>query len=362
MLIGINASKTSTKNRTGVENTVYQLIFNLKKLDKNNIYALYSNSPIPAELTNQLNFIGKYLPFPKFWSKIKLAHELAENKPDLYIEISYAIPRSAPKKSIAFVHDLAWKYFPGSYSFSEKLSQKSVLRTNIKRAAKIICISETTKKDLIKYFPESKSKAEVLYLAYDSEKFHANIKPRNVLKIEEPYILYVGRIEERKNVRRLVEAFKLVKKEKDIPHKLVIAGNPGHNGQNLIEEINQDGEINKDVILTGFVKDENLPDLYAGANIFAFPSLYEGFGIPILEAMACGIPVLTSESSSLSEIAGDAALLVKPTDTVDIAGGIYELIKNSELRKKLIKNGYDRVKLFSWEKSAKELLAIMEKM
>jgi len=361
MIIGIDASKAAVKNRTGIENLVYELILNLIKIDHNNIYYLYTNAPLPKELKHQLNFIEKLDRRKRFWNSWFLPQIVRTNKCDVYLQPTDKIPASAPKKSIAIVHDLAWKYFPAAYSVLGNIRQRQAIDNYLRRAKKLICVSESTKNDLTKYFPEAKSKASVVPLGYDKNVFHPFSSPRDLLKIDSPYILSVGRLEERKNTARLINAFVSLKKEKGIEHKLVLIGSPGYNFDVIYRLINDAGQYAKDIVLPGFIKRDKLAEVIARADVFAFPTLYEGFGLSVLDALACGVPVVTSNVSSLPEIVGNAALLCNPEDENDIGEKIFQFISDEKLRDKYSRRAVDQATKFSWEKTARETLNIIEK-
>jgi glycosyltransferase involved in cell wall biosynthesis len=178
--------------------------------------------------------------------------------------------------------------------------------------------------------------------------------------IRAPYLLHVGRIERKKNLCRTLEAFARVRTQHARRIRVVLAGTPGPGGEEVFEAIERLG-LSEAVRLTGYVRQEDLPALYAGAMVFLFPSLYEGYGMPVLEAMACGTPVLTSNVTSLPEVAGDAALQVDPLDIESIAQGILKLVEDPQRRDEYIRKGLGRVKAFTWERTARETLAVYRK-
>ena len=362
MIIGIDTSKAVKETRTGVENFVYQLVLNLAKIDQHNTYFLYTNAPLPAELKKQVNFIEKLNRQRRFWNRLFLPLSVLNAPCDVYLQSTDKIPWSANKKAVAVVHDLAYKYFPTAYSTAEKLRQLRTLKNYARYAKKIICVSQSTKNDLIKYYPKLESKTEIVPLGYDPEKFHPFENPRDLLKIGCPYILYAGRIEERKNSLRLIRAFLKLKKENNIPHKLVLVGDPGFNFESIFNLINGSGKYSSDIVLPGYINHDRLPEVIARADVFAFPTLYEGFGLAVLEALACGAAVVTSNTSSLPEIVGDAALLCNPEDENDIARKIYQFIANKKLRQEYSVAAIKRAQYFSWTNTATQVLKILEKL
>lgn len=363
MIIGIDASKAASKKRTGVENTIYQIILNLKKIDQKNIYFLYSNASLPTELTDSYNFIEKRFLVKRFWNKLGLPMILTSYRPDVYLQPADMIPFFAPKKTATVIHDLASVKFPDAYSRFDLCLQKTALKSAAQKAKKIICVSESTRNDLIKLYSKTSKKAETVLLAFDKDKYKPINTPRDVLKLNSKYLLFVGRLEERKNVINIVKAFALLKEKGEIEHKLVLAGKPGFNYERIFNTISSlPPAIKKDIILPGYVSDTDMPDLLAGADVFVYPSLYEGFGIPILEAMSAGVPVVTANRSSMPEVAGDAALCVDPTDEIEITKAIWMILTDEKLRGELIKKGLTRAQEFSWEKTARGILDILEKL
>lgn len=362
MLIGIDATKAASKNKTGIENLVYDLILNFKKVDKDNIYFLYTNQPLPVELTNQFNMVECRVRTKRFWNKIGLPIALLKYRPNVYIQPASNIPLFAPKKTIAIVHDLAWRYYPKAYSLANLLKQKLVLRNYSKKAKKIITISQSTKEDLAKFYPKQKHKTIAIPISYNRERFKEIKKPKNVLKIDFPYILFTGRLEERKNIIRIIKAYEKLRDESDnIGHKLVLAGKPGYCYEKIYETINHSKYL-KDIILPGYIADSDYPDLLAGADLFLFPTLYEGFGIPILEAFAMGVPVVTSNISSMPEVAGDSAALVNPLDIEEIYKAMYKIIIDRSLRENYREKGLKRAGEFSFEETARKYLEVLKKV
>lgn len=240
---------------------------------------------------------------------------------------------------------------------------KYMIKKAVEKSDMIITVSNNTKKDIVDWFDISEDKIKVIYNGID-EKFK-KIENKNKIKefknkhdINSDYILSLGNIKPHKNLKRLIKAFaKVQNHNNDI--KLVITGK----GEVLLDELREiikKNDIENKVIFTGFLEDEELPLIYNAAELLIYPSLYEGFGIPPLEAMACGTPVVTSNKSSLPEVVGEAAILVDPYKIDDIADGILEVLNNKDLAKNLINKGYKRIQKFTWEKAAQETLEVYE--
>lgn len=357
MIIGIDASKAAQKVRTGVENYVFELILNLHKIDQKNTYYLYTNKGLPKELLGK-NFIEKKISVQRFWNRVFLPLAVLTNKPDVYLQPSDLIPWSAPVKSAAVVHDLASYYFPKAYSKNSLFKQKKSYLNYVKNAQKIICVSHSTEKDFAKYFPVKKSDIAVIPLGFDRELFHPTKSP----KADSPYIFYSGRIEERKNIIRLVKAFVKLKNEHDIPHQLILSGSFGFGFEKIIDYIKNEVEFSADIKILGYIEREEVPKLISNAEIYASPTLYEGFGLSVLEAMACGAAIVTSKISSLPEVVGDAALLCDPLDENDIADKMYQLISDKNFRQDLQEKAIKQAQKFSWESTATQTLDLLSKL
>ncbi len=282
---------------------------------------------------------------------------------DIYHSTNFVTPPLRKARSIVTIYDLIM-LFP---EFHVPLYPRKELARYIDRADVIIAISENTKRDIISLFGVPEEKVRVILLAAD-ERFRCmtdNEAIQNVLKragIAGEYILYTGPMELRKNVPALVQAFGILKAEKRIPHRLVLAGSKGGGLYAEIMEIIRAHGLEKDVVFTGYVADEDIPCLYNNASVFAFPSLYEGFGLPPLEAMACGCPVVTSNTSSLPEVVGDAGLMVDPECPEELAEAMGRVIEDTGLRSKLRERGLRRAAEFSWKRCATETLAIYREL
>jgi len=260
---------------------------------------------------------------------------------------------------IVTVHDLVRNYFGFT---KETLSERILLKLDIryiKRASHIIAVSQNTRNDLITYLKIPDNKISVIYNGID----HSLFKPYNVKPLDEPYILYVGSERPRKNLDRLFEAFAKLKKE--FPElKLVKVGVSGRSEKyrkNTIKKLASLG-ITEDVIFIDHVSELELAYYYSSAQLLAYPSLYEGFGLPPLEAMTCGCPVVTSNTSSLPEVVGEAGIMVDPHDTDSLAQAMRQVLTDSELRDNMIRKGLEQSKRFSWEKTAEQTLEVYNKL
>jgi glycosyltransferase involved in cell wall biosynthesis len=365
MKIGIIANSLNPP-RTGVGNYLYNILKNAPNEKCKNFYLInYEKNNLFLEL----NKIIIKNPFEKItknflWCQtLPMKNEL--NELDI-IHNPYQLPTvfNFKQKYIISVLDLIQILFPKEIKKSVYVSQKIMLSKSIKSADKIISISHHTKQDIIKHFKIPEDKIKVIHLAANENYELLKEDEINTIKqrynLNYPFILYVGTLEPRKNIPTLLKALYKLKKQ-GINHKLVITGKKGWKYKNIFETIEK-LNLQKDVIFTGYVPDEDLPALYNAADLFVYPSIYEGFGLPPLEAMQCGTPVITSNTSSLPEVVGDAGIMVNPYDVDELANKMYEVLTNDGLREELSKKGLERAKLFSWKKCAEEHLKVYEEV
>ncbi len=275
----------------------------------------------------------------------------------------YATPILYKGKKIATIHDMAMFTMKDKYTKGQVLTKRFFMDRTIKTSDKLICISEFTAKELKKYYPNvDDKKIEVIYNGFDYEEVDLTEEQKQVtlqkFNINSKYLLYVGTIAPHKNIDRLIEAFKIIK-EKGYEHQLVIAGKKGWMYDEVFEKVTELG-LKDFVIFTDYISDEELEVLYQEADVFTFPSLYEGFGFPPIEAMARKVPVISSGEGALLEVVGNAALICNPYDVNDISNKIEQVIKNDELRLDLISKGINRYKYFSWEKTCKQTYEVYQ--
>lgn len=278
-------------------------------------------------------------------------------------KVPFFLPKSC--KVVSLISDLATYRMPEAYQKSRVLWWKLQYRYLIKRADLFLCVSEFTKRDMTELWNIPENKIHVVYNAADKRfKLSGNIQGIEKVKLKygipEKYFLFVGNFNPRKNLERIILAYDKLKKETDCEEKLVIVGEHGWKfSQN---KALKDIKYKEEIIFTDYVADEDLPAIYEGAKIFLFPTLYEGFGIPIVEAQSCGTPVLTSNITAMPEIAGKAAVYVNPYDVDDICEKTKEILQSSELRKKLKAEGLENIKRFDWETSARKVNRILENL
>ena len=368
MTIGIDASRANRKQKTGVEWYSYYLIQELKNNPQKtgDKFILYSPDKLINKLGNlPLNWEFKQLSWPirYVWTQIRMAIEMLFNSPDLLFVPAHALPFLSFTKSITTIHDIGFKRFSKHYSFWQRIYYSLAHKWSIKKACKIITPSNFTKKEIIKLYNVPENKIVVIPHGYNKDIYNnkkTQVDINLVLekyKIKKPYFLYVGRLEKKKNVLGLLLAYKkfISNINKNKVPDLVLVGKPGYGYEQISNVIN---ELKPGVHELGHVLTQDLGCLYNSAMGFVFPSFYEGFGIPVLEAMACACPVLASNISTIEEVGKDAILYFNSNDINSIIKSMKLIINNKELREKLINLGLKRVDDFSWEKCAKQTVEI----
>lgn len=278
------------------------------------------------------------------------------------LHVTYAGPLRAECPIVVTIHDVAYRTHPEWFSLRDRIVLSCGIAWTIRRARKVIAVSEYTRHEMKEVFPFAEPKIEVTLEAADSRfvKLDACQKNEGILKqkgIRLPFILAVGNLQPRKNLSRMIRALAKTKKRAGLPHQLVIAGKALWRESEIYRSVRENG-LENHVVFTGYVPDEDLVQLYNQADVFVYPSLYEGFGLPVIEAMACGTPVVTSDSSSIPEVAGDAAMLVNPEDVESIAQGLETVVTNTSLKEALGRKGVEQARKFTWEKTAEQTLRI----
>ncbi len=287
-----------------------------------------------------------------FFENILLSSYFKINNCTLYHSTNYVLPYLFNFPSILTIHDLITLDYPELCQNSSVIYFKLLLSRSLRNAKKIIAVSHTVKDDILKHFNLPEDKIEVVWHGINSifvKTLNNEILKR--YKLPDKYILFVGNIEPKKNLERLIRAFYLLKHKHLIPHKLVIVGKKGWKFKDVFMAIKK-LELSNEIIFTNYVPEKDLPAIYSMSDLFVFPSLYEGFGIPPLEAMACEIPVLVSNRGALPETTGGNCLLVDPYDIFDIAHGMNCLLSNEKQRNQLIEKGKKWIGQFTWENTA----------
>ncbi len=367
MIIGVDASRAARAQRTGTETYSLELIKALAELTSaQRKLRLYSpHPPQHTDWPDSLFVETRIIPWPRLWTQLRLALELHRHPPDVLFVPAHVLPLYCPVPAVVTVHDLGYRHYPQAHRPFDRWYLEWSTRRHCRVARRVVVDSEATRQDLANFYAADPARISVVYLGrdetlqpVDDPRIIAQVKAR--YNIEGDYLLYLGTLQPRKNLIRLIEAFEMAGQLWPQPGpKLVIAGRPGWLYETIIGRVQELGLTGR-VIFPGYVAPADKAALLSGALAYVFPSLYEGFGLPVLEAMACGTPVLTSNCSSLLEVAGQAARLVDPHRTDDIAAGLVELTTNAGLRRTLVEQGFQQIQRFSWREAASQIMELLE--
>jgi glycosyltransferase involved in cell wall biosynthesis len=379
MRVGIDI-RVIGKKLTGDEAVFFNLVKNLARIDSTNEYFLFTDiadETILKEIGTEIDINGKsnfrIIALPaknKFqWNFWTLPTYLRKNPVDIY-HTQYITPWFVPKKIkiVTIIHDISFNFFPQHIKFSDLFFLKTLIPISLQRADKIIAVSEFTKNEIIKFYKIEPGKIECVYNSISDEFLTDEIfqekldGTRKKYNLPDKFILYIGTLQPRKNIPMLLEAYAKTKDRLgDI--KLVICGNQkAHNYDKRISNSLENNNLKDDIIFPGFIDEQDKKTIFQSAQAFVFPSFYEGFGIPVLEAMSQNVPVLAADIPSLKEIAKDGALYFDVASLDDFSKKLYAVSVDNKLREELTKTGKEIVSFFSWENSARKTLAIYEEM
>jgi glycosyltransferase involved in cell wall biosynthesis len=374
MLIGLDASRlapasAALSGRTGTETYSLHLIRHLLALDGEHRFRLYLRKPLaPGLLATEGNVEPRVIRVPRLWTHVGLSWEMVRRPPDVLFVPAHVIPLLHPRRSIVTVHDLGYRLYPQAHRRRDRLYLDISSRWSARVAQMVLADSQATANDLQRFYGIPPEKVRVVYPGRDEAL--SPVQDAGVLAarraqygLGERYILHIGTLQPRKNLVRLVEAFReMMRRLPESEHvQLVLAGKKGWLYADLFRRV-KDWGLEDRVIFPGYVPDADLPVLLSGATCFAFPSLYEGFGFPVLEAQACGVPVVCSDASSLPEVAGDGALLLSPHDTMAWADALTRVLTDEGLRAQLRLRGFANVTRFSWRTCAAEVMRVLEEV
>ncbi|CAN5202113.1 glycosyltransferase family 1 protein [soil metagenome] len=373
MKIGIDANEANVSNKVGISEYVYQLLLEFNNLADSQVkFDIYlKDNPRHDFPKSSGDWEYKVFGPKKMWTQFALPARLffKGNKPDVFFSPGHYAPRFAPVPSVISIMDLAFFHFPEYFTKKDLAQLKSWTGYSVKKAQAILTISAATKDDIIKLYGISEAKIHVIYPGIkQTVSLTPHIYPMQELQskygINKEYILFAGTLQPRKNIVRLIEAFSQLlqkNKYKDSQLQLVIVGKKGWQYESILDAPKK-YNVEDRVKFLNFIPDEELTLLYQNAICFAWPSLYEGFGLPILEAMKMNCPVITSNVSSMPEAGGDAALYVDPKDVNDITEKLDQVVSNPQLRKDMIEKGKKQIQKFSWKKTAEETLSVLEQI
>jgi glycosyltransferase involved in cell wall biosynthesis len=359
------------------------LMDHLLPLDKKNEYVLFYQNP---------KFLGRYARYEHvreklletrlsppiggtppslylsahkvIWDQVKIPIEAKREGVDLIFNPKFSVPLSMKCRTIMVLHGSEWFVYPKNYKLLDRIYVRIMMPLYCKKASFLISNSDLSKRDFVNIVGVSEDKIKTIYFGVDPRFRHIDDdiflkKAREKYQLPEKFILFVGKIYPGKNFGNLIRAFSKI--HTSLPQKIVVAGHPRHNYQKEYASIEKLG-LQEKILFSGWVPHEDLVAFYNLADLFILPSFYDSFGIPVLEAMACGCPVIASKTGALPEIAGGAALLIDPHNPDEIAGAIRKVLIEDELRKELIEKGMSRAKAFSWEKCARETLTVFESL
>lgn len=386
MKIGIDASRAFLKKRTGIEEYSFQVIKNLREKIKDEEVTLYVRDGEINDSVNNFeipkNWKIKKINWDFFWTQIGLSLEMLLHPVDILFIPAHTVPLIHPSgllkkiypknenlKTIVTIHGLEYEFLPEAYSLWERLYMRFVIKKSCKGADKIISVSYNTKNDLMELYKVPENKIEVIHEGcsfYDNQVKNtiSNKKKEDALEKYQlkdfKYLLFIGRIEERKNMLGIVKAFAILKRKFLIPHKLVLAGGFGYRYSDIVKYI-QNNDFKDDIYLTGYIDEKDKKEILKNADVFLFPTLYEGFGLPIIEAQSLGVPIVASNNSSIPEIIGEEgkSALVNPHNSEDIAQAVFNILSDRNIRKDLVEPGLENVKRFSWDMCAEGVAKVL---
>jgi glycosyltransferase involved in cell wall biosynthesis len=368
MIIGIDGNEANVQNRVGIGQFAFGVISFLAKIDQKNSYVIYLKNPpiedLPKEKEN-----WRYLIFgpKKYWTQIALPIKLFTQKvkPDIFYSPSHYSPRFSPIPTVISLMDLWHHRHPEQFTKKDLYQLTAWEKYSVRKASHVVTISEFSKKEILNIYKLSENKVTVAYPGYTKSEIRSTksetnskiLEVKNKYKIKGDYFIYLGTLQPKKNLEGLIKAFGLLNSDLS----LVIAGKKGWLFErifNLVKEL----KLEDKVVFTDFIDEEYKPYLIAGARAFVFPSFYEGFGIPVLEAMSLGVPVITSNQASLPEVGGEAAIYADPKQFDQITQAMKKVLElNQEEKNEIIKRGYRQCEKFNWDKCASRILTVLEK-
>lgn len=364
MIVGIDASRAVSDAPTGTEYYSRALIDALLRRDSPFSFRLYSRIiPPPRFFPPTNNYEIRAIPFPRLWTHLRLSYEMLSHPPDALFVPSHVLPPIHPHNSLVTVHDLGYLHYPHAHPRLTRIYLDMTTRWNARSARVVVADSNATRADLIRLYGVAPDKIRVVYPSYNSVIFKP-VREQALLTLvwekyhlAKPYILAVGTLHPRKNYSRLIQASARLPEE----YELVIVGKKGWLYHSLSHQVQELGLMNR-VRFLDYVTAEDLKLLYSGAAASVFPSLYEGFGFPALEAQACEVPLICSNSSSLPEVAGHGAEYFDPEDVEGMADAMLCVLNNEARRTELIERGRANLARFSWERTAQEIVEIVKSL
>ncbi len=365
--VGLNAhllNLSGNYRSAGINWYIYHLLRNLSSSEFD--FTVFLSESRAAEHFDHLRLIRSHLPTHQpiariLWEQFVQPFALRRERIDLYHALAFAGPVAISTPWVVTIYDLSFALYPQSFKTANRIYLTWAVRDAVRRADRIIAISASTQRDLVRIFGVAPDKIAVVYCGLNPAFAPA---PREQVEafraqrgLPDRFILHVGTLEPRKNIARLIHAFADAKRRAHLPHRLILVGARGWKYADVDAAIAEEN-VADDVILAGYVPQDELPCWYRAADLFAYPSLYEGFGLPPLDAMACGTPVITSDASSLPEVVGDAGLVIAPDDTDGLADAIARVLSDRTLCEQMSARGLEQAAKFSWARAARETINV----
>jgi glycosyltransferase involved in cell wall biosynthesis len=372
MLIGIDASRANKDRKTGVEWYAWHVIQNLKELtkDSDHSWVLYTGEVLQnglEKLPKNWYEVRAHWPVKKGWTQVRLSYELWRRPTDVFFIPAHVLPRVSPKKSVVTIHDVGFRRLPQLYRDRDRRFHEWSTKDIAKRAERVITVSEFSGREISELYGIDPNKIAITPNGIDHDRYRplsdpAEIEERLIrYRISKPYLVSISRLEAKKNISNLVKAFTLFKARRGVgdPTKLVLIGNPGFGFEEIKKAI-ADSNVKQDILQLGYVPEADKPAILNGAQALIHPSWYEGFGIPPVEAMACGCPVLSSDAASLPEIIGkDAAIYFPPGELDGMAEAMARIQDEQGLAQKLRLAGITQASKYTWKNTAQLTLPVL---
>ncbi len=369
MKIAVNARFMLKDKMEGFGHYTHEIMSRIVRDHPQDEFYFYFDREFPKELLYSDRVTGTKL-FPParhpllfyIWYQFSLYTSLHKIKPDVFFSPGSFLPLGLRYPSVITVHDVAHRPYPDAISKTQRKYYAYFMPRFLKESSTVITVSEFSKKEILKYYPMSEEKIAVIYNGIGSDYKPLSTVGQDEVRVQfsqgRRYLLFVGAIHPRKNVARLIEAYTLFRTTTDTDMKLLIVGRKSWD-YTAVDQAIAASSYRDDIVFTGYIPAETLAKITASAHALCYISLYEGFGLPVAEAMACGVPVMVSADSAQAEIAGDAGFKVDPLDIAHVARGMQQLSRDSALRSSLVQAGLERSRFFSWEVAAKDTYTIL---
>lgn len=362
MIIGIDASRALKVKRTGTEVHNAEIIKSIVKNNTTDTIRLYAKALPFGDMVNLgKNVEWKIMRFPRGWTMFRLSIEMLFHKPNVLFVPAHMLPLICPKRSVVMIHDVGYDHFPELYSWRDIVYHHYAIRFARIFSGRILVPSKYTLEDLHSRYNIPYNKMTLVYHGFNADDFRP-AKSGEQPPIPEPYFYFVGRMEYKKNIIRMLQAFKSFKEQTNLPYKFILAGRPANGWSEIQKVYNELGPVKDDVKFLDYIPQDEAANWLRHSRALVFATLFEGFGVPALEAFASSVPVITSNTTSMPEVVGDAAISVDPTSVDAIADAMKSIAQNEKLRQELIAKGFERMKQFSWDRAAEETLAVLREV